>query len=141
MAVSLLAPVLLFRRSRSQWRRRLRRSLGGSHLLAEARLLNRAGYSVAAVVIARVAIERLLRTLVIAQPTWRSSHRQYGISVYVSFLIASGVVERRFTRPIELFARKANAIIHGSPVTQMRACLLLRSAAKAIAMLEGRASC
>jgi hypothetical protein len=107
-------------------------------LLAESRRLNRAGYTVAAVVTARVAIERLLRELAFAHPEWNPG--KSGLGGYLMFLHRVGAVPSHTLDKANAFAKKANSITHGAPVGRAQAWRIIRRAASVAALLEGGAA-
>jgi len=133
--------LLTLRVRRSLWRRKLARvsPFVRGQLLAEARRLNRAGYTVAAVVTARVAIERILREMALAHPEWNPGRA--GISDYSQFLWRVSAVSRDTVNRISGFTKKANSVTHGGPIGRTRAWQIIRRAAAIATVLEGGAAC
>jgi hypothetical protein len=138
MAIALISRGLL--RARLNLRRRRISEVSPfvrGNLLAEARNLNRAGYTVAAVITARVAVERSLRQLSFTHPDWR--HGDAGIRCYLSFLLKVGIMDRHTSDQIEAFSKKANSVCHGAFVNRLRAWIIIQHAARVTAMLKGGA--
>jgi hypothetical protein len=107
-------------------------------VLAEARRLNRAGFHVAAVATARVAIERILREKSFDHPKWKGSGA--GIHCYALFLACHKVITRAAFYLVESFAKRANSVIHGVHTNRSQAHRLIKHAAAAAALLEGGAA-
>ncbi len=104
--------------------------------LAEARLLNRAGYSSAAVAMARMAVERRLLDLIRTNPKITSPRKIVGVGTATTMLVAVNAIDREEVHLLEKFGLKANKIVHGSPTTRLRARAIILQAAKALRMLE-----
>lgn len=105
------------------------------NLLAEARQLNRAGYSSAAVALARMAIERRLRELIAENPNL-SMPRRFGLGIAVSALLNRKTIQDDEARCIDKWAAKANNVVHGAFVTRLQARGLVDRAARVLSMLE-----
>jgi hypothetical protein len=106
------------------------------NLLAEARSLNRAGYSSAAVAMARMAVERRLLELIRANPKLTNPRRNFGVGTGTSMLVAVKVIAHCDTKLIDTFGAKANKIVHGAATTRMQARKLIIQAAAVLAMLD-----
>lgn len=133
----LLAPVV---RARRLFSPRLERvsPFSKGNALAESRSLNRAGYSSAAVAMARMAVERRLHEIAVQDPRVAEPGTQKGIGRYCTIFIARGVLRRHESQVIESFADKASKIVHGTKTTKLHARKLIVHAARVLSMLEGR---
>lgn len=107
--------------------------------LAEARALNRAGYHAASVVLARIAVESQLKSVVGAHPKW-AARRRRGFDEMMRFCFVNGVLRHDGYKATRSFQKSANGVVHGSPVTRVRAWALIRRASLIVTLLEGGAA-
>jgi hypothetical protein len=140
MSVFLLTGVHRLRRL-LHWRSRLRhltpREQG--NLLAEARKLNRAGYVVAAVTTARVAVECALKEVAAADPEWRAKSKA-GLHQIACFLRKQGKLPTRLFKLLGTFGKQANKIAHGYKASRLYARHIIGKAVRIVAAVKGGAA-
>ncbi len=133
----LSSPLVRMRRLSSPRLERVSPFIKGN-LLAEAKTLNRAGYSSGAVVIPRMGIERRLQELMDATPKLLRLKSKPGLGLATMMLLSARVVQKHEAELIDKFGRIANKIVHGAKTTKLQARELIRRAAKVLSMLEKR---
>ena len=126
---------MTFKSALSYWRTRaiadqrgqlVQAEFARGNIFAEADFLHRAGFRVAAVLTARVAIESYLRRLSIVIPEWRRASRakgMYGISSHAYFLQRSKTITPELCRQLCRLGSKLSATAHGrrmSPQTSQK---------------------
>ncbi len=106
--------------------------------LAEARRLNRAGYHAAAVVLARIAVEKRFRAMARSNPKWRG--KASTLDCTIRFCYLKGEISQCCYILARNFKKQANNVVHGNPIDRARAWLLIRRAASILSMVEGGAA-
>ena len=93
----------------------------------------------AAVVTARVAVERVLKAIAFSHPKSRRLRKKSGLMHVTLFLAQVGAVSRQAFNAIRRFSGKANEVAHGGPVTRWSARGIIDRGAKVVVMIAGGA--
>ena len=130
----LLSPMVQARRLFSRRLGRVSPFIKGNEL-AEARRLNRAGYHAAAVVLARIAVEKRFKEKARANPKWKGKATTLDCTIRFCYTRA-GISQSCYVLARN-FKKQANSVAHGNQIDRARAWLVIRRAAMIISLMEG----